>query len=327
MNSELGKWINRPHQHFRWRYSPSADSIYRIPTPRQVDGYICQDDETEGVYRWNDHVLGYRRRNRSTRETTIFSTPTIVCDTPNDLEYTTTETISRHLFRYSGSQENEATQKDENFRTLQSLIDSKNEHVQKILEHTTFPDNADGIARAIRKGTAIAITDGSYNEDLNSGAAAWKIVGAINEIYCEGRIGHPVTKEKLDSYRIESIGILAILTAIDVICEFRNIKNGSLTVACDNNVSLNKGIDYEERMKTSSKYFDIFWAMKEIKDRVSITFVSKQVKGHQDKHKKGCRLTRIEKLNCYVDEEATRYRKWLESCDEYQPPALYGDKN
>lgn len=151
-------------------------------------------------------MLENRRHHRNTRETTVFSTLTIVCDIPNDLEYTTVETISRHLFKYSGSQENVAKQLDENFQTLQSLIDFKNDHVQKVLEHTIFPDNANGIARAIRKGTVIAITDGSYNEELKSGAATWKKVGEINDIYCEGRIGHPVTKEKLDSYQLNRSG-------------------------------------------------------------------------------------------------------------------------
>ena len=279
------------------------------------------------MYRWNDHIIEYRPHRSRPRDNTLFSAPTIVCDTPTDLEYTTVERKSRHIFRYSGSQEQASMRTEENFRTLQALIDSKSEHVQKILEHTSFPDNANGIARAIRRGTAIAITDGSYNEELNSGAAAWKIVGEINDIYCEGRIGHPATKEKLDSYRIESLGILAILTAIDIICEYHNIKIGQITVACDNDASLDKGIVYNERMKTSSKYFDIFWATKEIKDRVNIKFIPKQVKGHQDEHKSSCKLTRIEKLNCYVDDEAKKYRRWLENCEEYKPSSLFGDKN
>ena len=283
--------------------------------------------EEEDVYRWNNHILEYKKHNCRPRDNTIFSAPVIVCDTPSDLEYTTMERLTRHIFRYSGSREAPTTNPDNNFQTLQALIDAKNEHIQKILEHTSFPDNADGIAKAIRKGTAVAITDGSYNEDMNSGAAAWKIVGEIDDIQCEGRIGHPVTKEKLDSYRIESIGILAILTAVEVICEFHNIKDGSITVACDNDASLDKGITYNERLKTSCKYFDIFWATKEIKDRVKIKFIPKQVKGHQDKHMKINKLTRIERLNCYVDGEAKKYRKWLENCNEYKPPSIFGDKN
>ena len=111
------------------------------------------------------------------------------------MEYTTAERVSRHIFRYSGSTQIVATPVEQMYKTFQAYIDSLSDDTQKILEHTTFPDNGSGIARAIRAGKALVVADGSYNEQLNSGAAAWKMVGAIDEVYCEGRIGQPRTSE------------------------------------------------------------------------------------------------------------------------------------
>ena len=131
----------------------------------------------------------------------------------------------------------------------------------------------------------------------------------------------------MDSYRIESLGLLAALTAVEHLFRFHHIQNGKICIACDNDASLMKCIENDRRSKPTDKYFDVFWATKDIRSRIKVELTAKQVKGHQDKHKKRRQLSRIEKLNCYVDDEAKKYRMWLEHTESYHPPKLFGDKN
>ena len=97
--------------------------------------------------------------------------------------------------------------------------------------------------------------------------------------------------DESDPYRVETLGILAIVTAIEHICKYHKVTRGNVTIACDNDASLQNGIDREKRSKTNNNYFDLFWAIQEIKRRITIELVSKKVAGHQDKHKKYHELT------------------------------------
>ena len=323
IRNELGDWIEEPHQHYNWNYSPSQDKLYWIPSPDLPYERPMMENET--VLR-RTFKYEYTRTHRRIREATIFHDPRIVLHQPDDLEATTVEERRGDVVQYSGSRPQ--LKPDENdFNTFDEYIDSLPDDTKRLLEHTQFPDNGLSIAHAIRTGTALAVTDGSYNEELNSGAAAWIIVGSDDSIKCEGRIGQYHTSETMDSYRAESLGVLAVITATEHICRYHRIKSGGLTVACDNDASLEKGIDNTKRMKTTNKYFDIFWSIDERKHRIPVTLTSKKVKGHQDKKKSKRNLTRVERLNCYVDIEAKKYRKWLERTNEYEPPTTYGDNN
>ena len=71
-----------------------------------------------------------------------------------------------------------------------------------------------------------------------------------------------------------------------------------MVVACDNDASLEKGVDNTKRLKTTHKYFDLFWSIDEKKASMPILLKSKKVKGHQDDKKPKKKLTRIERLNC-----------------------------
>ena len=189
---------------------------------------------------------------------------------PDDLEVTTVEERENGIIQYSGSKQSSEHDNDEQIHSFQEYIAKLPADTKAILEHTSFPDNGISIAHAIRTGTAIAVTDGSYNESMNTGAAAWIIVGIDDNIRCEGRIGQHRTKEKMDSYRAETLGLLALMTAAEHLCKYHNITSGSMVVACDNDASLEKGVDNTKRLKTTHKYFDLFWSIDEKKASMPI---------------------------------------------------------
>ena len=186
----------------------------------------------------------YTRTQRRIRGASTFHEPRIVLHKPIDLEVATVEERRGNAVQYSGSRPL-LTSNENDFNTFDEYIDNLPDDTRIILELTSFPDNDLSIAHAIRTGT----------EALNSGAAAWIIVGNDDTIKCEGRIGQYRTSETMDSYRAESLGMLAVITATEQLCKYHNITSGSLAVTCDNDASLEKGIDDAKQLKTTNKYF------------------------------------------------------------------------
>ena len=65
-----------------------------------------------------------------------------------------------------------------------------------------------------------------------------------------------------------------------------------MIIACDNDSSLENGVDRSNRMRVNSSYFDIFWAIQEIRDRIPIELESQKIAGHQNSKKPKRQLTR-----------------------------------
>ena len=296
--------------------------------------YVSNLDETHDVIREMDtmnlrvgQMYVFRKTQRRQRLYTSFDSPIPINTLPRSAEYSSVRRGYNNEVILEGSASTIVTTPPHMHPTFQSYIDSLPRETQAILEHTIFPDDGRIIAQTITNSDCIAVTDASYEEKTNVGAAAWILVGQNDYDRCEGRIGQPKTDTKTDSYRAESLGIQAIYTAIEHLCLYHQIQTGRITIAWDNDASLMMGVDNEDRLDIRSKYYDIFWAIDEIKDRLTIETVSKKVKGHRDREVPRHQLTRIERLNCYVDDESKKYRLWLENEMEYNAPMDFGDKN
>jgi hypothetical protein len=89
------------------------------------------------------------------------------------------------------------------------------------------------IAQSICHGTCAGITDGSFKE--KHGTAAWKILDfASPENVLEGQVitpGHPYQQ---DAYRSELSGLYALVVAINALSDYFQVKEGMVTLSCDN---------------------------------------------------------------------------------------------
>ena len=302
----LGNWTQLPHQHFLWMYSRSEHALY---------------------YHYTNSIKKFVPSMIRTRQQRIFRGTDTVNETPYDAEYATVKHFRDNEVIFHGSHPIRIPANYTAFHSFAEYIKSLPNETQRLLEHASFPDDGIHIANSIRNRKALGVTDASYEPDTNVGAAAWIIVGEINEISCEGRIGQQNTKTKTDPYRAETLGILGMLTALEHLCIYHKITSGEAIISCDNDASLENGIDKKDRMKVNNSYFDLFWAIQEIRERIPITLKSEKVKGHQDDKKSRHLLTRTERLNCYVDEQSKLFRKWIESQDEYHPTSDFGDNN
>ena len=140
-----------------------------------------------------------------------------------------------------------------------------------------------------------------------------------------GDSGCPCFHDALDSYGAESFGILVTLTAVRVVCDFYKIKSGKLILACDNDSSLDKCVQTKYRAKTSDKYFDLLWAVHDLRKHLRIKIVAKQVAGHQENKKK--KLNLYERLNVDCDIRSKAFRRKLETGEIKHRPVAFGDNN
>ena len=149
---------------------------------------------------------------------------------PIDLLRTTTYKKKKgsHLIATGTAQHEEPNQREE--RTITSL----SEYLQSLpvdrkwsLEAMTIPeDEATNLAEAIKNGTAIAVSDGSFSNEF--GTASWVIEGANSHGRITGNNISPGDRLDQNAYRSELSGLYGIVLTIQAICQFHKISNGAV---------------------------------------------------------------------------------------------------
>ena len=158
------------------------------------------------------------------------------------------------------------------------------------------------IARALEKGNAIGVSDGSFSELKGKGTAAWIITNPDRSAYVSASAISPGVKDIQNAYRSELTGILAILEELKAICDQWGLKKGRCTIFCDGLSALNRVDELDDtNLSSKSSSADLLQACKTMKKRLPIDIDFVHVKGHQDRNKLYDKLTLIEKLNIVMD--------------------------
>lgn len=207
--------------------------------------------------------------------------------------------------------------------TWDAYYESIDDSIRYILQFSNIHQHHVSLAESIRCGNAIGVTDASVKISKKSSAISWIITDRIQSYKCYGSSGCPRFHAALDSYSSELFGILVILITAKTVCDFYNITSGKLTIACDNDSSLDVAINSSSPVKISDPYFNLIWAARDFRDKISIRFKSKRVKGHQDDYKQ--RLNFYELLNIEMDKRAKLFRARLEQSPSLHRPWLFGD--
>ena len=99
-------------------------------------------------------------------------------------------------------------------------------------------DDGRHIAQAIKDGTCIAVSDGSYKD--NPDTAFWIIEGTDPQYRLQGALDIPGHTSDQTPYRSELGGLYAIATMISAVCKHYGITSGSAEIACDGLSALNR---------------------------------------------------------------------------------------
>ena len=148
--------------------------------------------------------------------------------------------------------------------------------------HTKWPrNNGREIARAIEKGEAIAVSDGSHLE--GEGTCAWIISSTGSKWSSAARVSRP-GKIKADPYRGELFGIYSLLVALEILCNNHQITQGKVKLYCDGKSALEDAFKLDLHHSYKKPHSDILAAIINIRKKLPIMIEPHHVDGHQDRH-------------------------------------------
>jgi hypothetical protein len=161
------------------------------------------------------------------------------------------------------------------------------------------------LAKAIQEGEAIAISDGSFQDQY--GTAAWALEGSGSKGRIVGAVTVPGTAKDQSAYRSELAGLYCILLGAKKLCEFFNITQGSIELGCNGQSALDKAFNYVSIIKIEDSNYDLLFAIRNLWAYSPLTWKFRHVKGHQDDHSPHEKLDRWAKLNVEMDKRAKQH--------------------
>ena len=276
---ELGPWISEPHLHMPWYLDEGSDTLWK----HTEEGWEC--------YRL---AANRSRRHQYAQANTTNTRP------PATANRTTVTRIGHSRYTHSGCVP-PRPQPTHLPASLQDTILSL-DHYRWPLDHAWFPQQGTPIAQAIRQGTAIGVSDGSYNphQDTDLAAAGW----VVFDLHTSAQIGGVVevngTEQETNAYRAELQGLHTMLLGIYVICLHHNILEGSIILGLDNEYGVRNSNDPFLDPTDQHKHVDLVRAIRRLRALIPITIHLEHVAGHQDE-KSNTQLTPLEELNVAAD--------------------------
>ena len=168
-----------------------------------------------------------------------------------------------------------------------------------------FPEEGSTLAEAIRKGTAIGVSDGSYkpNQATHLASAGWIVQDLHTKKHIGGVLRVSGNPKETNAYRAELQGLHAMLMAITILCEFHWITQGSLVLGLDNEKGVSTSLNTYLDPQANIKHVDLIRAIRRLISEIPICIHLEHVRGHQDT-KTTRTLNPLENLNVIADHMA-----------------------
>jgi hypothetical protein len=179
----------------------------------------------------------------------------------------------------SGQQEREHSSASIKYGTFDQYIEDQQQYAW-IFRHILCSIKFQDLVDAINEGRAIAISDGSHKNKW--GTASWRIMSDTNEDERAGLHVTPGKKDDHSAFRSELGGIYAMAVAIELLCKFFHISNGSVSFGRDCEAALYYIFDRNKKAKATTNYFDLIMATRKVLDRIPISFSRRHIPAHQD---------------------------------------------
>ena len=165
------------------------------------------------------------------------------------------------------------------------------------------------VALAIQRGTAIAVSDGSYMPKRSTAvaSAAFKLLDTVTGECCEGQTLVSGTEKEVNAYRAELQGIHADLLLILAVCSFFEIRQGSAQVYCDNEKGIMLSSKNWLQLALKTKHVDLIRAIHKLVKEIPIDIGFTHVYGHQDDASSTLHLDLPTRINIEMDYKAKLY--------------------
>ena len=271
-------WIGEPHLHMPWFYDPVRDLVWEH-SPTQWTQY-------EPIHLRGGRTHYTRRGHQQERPNT-------------PLTRTATITTGTNRVAITGFTDPPPTQLPP--QSLENHIATLGKCGWPI-QTAWFPHQGLHIAQAIKDGTAIGVSDGSYqpNKARHLASAGWIILDLNTHQQTGGVVRVSGTKRETNAYRAELQGLHAMLLAVHTLCKFHQIAQGSIILGLDNEKGVDKSKDTFLDPTSNTRHVDLIRAIRRIIAQLPITVHLEHVRGHQDE-KANRPLTPLESLNVAAD--------------------------
>ena len=274
----LGKWLAKPHLHWKWLYSPVDDVVFKTHS----NAYIS-----------------YSRSRSSTRTNQIFiySNPQVLPTGP--LTYTTVLKVNDNIIRFEGTDLSDISSIPPCMASVGDsfwVLDSSN--IRQCYNELWITDG-------LQNGSLLAVCDGSYKPKLcaNGISAAFIIESPEGQSPLKGTVA--TSGISADPYRGELLGIYATLSAISFVERYNtSFTNGKIKIGCDNEMAGWIAGNTSPTAPSKSKHIDLIKAIKGLRESLSTETSFYHLYGHQDKHTPFQHLPRDAQLNILVDSAA-----------------------
>ena len=305
----LDKWRGLPQAYHlgRWYHESSEPSAIEVPEEERV--YLREEG---GCWRVYSKARGRRSRLGAFQYS---KTEVTVASPPADGLWASAWRIRDDLLTLSGSAAVLKTTAPSPPTSFLERLETSAPSIRWAVGNCRVDDDGKYVAQAIRQGTAIAVSDGSFKDAI--GSAGFVLEGSM---YAHHRIlGDCMVSgygEDQSAYRSELCGLLGIMYSLRELCHHHHIQSGSITVACDGLSAIRKALDKESTFSCRSSQFDLLSAIESVLLTLPIQVHWRHVDGHQDDGRI-VPLDRWEQLNCEMD--ALAKLRWQASAATHVP--------
>jgi hypothetical protein len=167
------------------------------------------------------------------------------------------------------------------------------------------------LAKSIRQGTAVAVTDGSFKDTM--GTAAYVLQDCLIDPTCRIVSVNQTPGRAKDHtpYRAEIGGVLGIVLTLDKICDEHDIEEGHVTLGCDCESALTTIFEHDYSTPTQANA-DLIGLTRHHLSSLTVSVTPKKIRAHQDDNKPLHRLSQWELLNVEMDRIAKSYWQALQ---------------
>jgi hypothetical protein len=193
--------------------------------------------------------------------------------------------------------------------SLWSNTDASKESILQKLEEILHPvyleasDNIDQLLRDFGTGQTVAVSDGSYYQEINGAAAAWVIESNCQTQWIRGSMLTPGPMRDFSAYRSELTGLLAISITLKLFSLCTQAPQHSI-IGCDGKAALQVLQTSREDLSINTSRADIRSIIVDTWSSMTTNPFPVHIRGHQDTRQEQP-LTRLEVLNVMMDKLAT----------------------
>jgi hypothetical protein len=282
MPTVLGKWIVLSHQKWQWFYDENAEVLWEYDQSSWIEYHRSHYGQaTRGSLQFTPIKVWATREGAGIPVSVKWSANTVQLllnrgpILADPIQPPSDETFWEFVMRQGGN-------------WIWEYIEGKH-------------NDMSWIATALYDGSAILVTDGSYNRTLapRISGAGWVLVSTNSLRMVYGSFYE--ISSAASSYRGELLGLTAIHNLVAFVLEYYSTPTARGSVHCDNKGALHQAATKRKRVRPKTKHSDLIRNLRHIKATHNFEVCYLHVKAHLDDHLRWDQSSVVQQLNVHCD--------------------------